>query len=95
MKKCNITAPNGATYRRITKAMAKRLYNDGLTVIVCPSNLKPFTPWNVEQPFNINDNDENASDFDKRILFFTFYNCNSNEAGHYAAFYVKSKGGAR
>lgn len=93
MKDCTFTDTDGKQYRRITKAMAKRLYNDGLTVIACPSNLKPFGAWNVEQPLNINDGVENANDFDKRILFFEFYNCNSNETGRYTSFYVKSKGG--
>ena len=41
-------------YKRVTKPIARRAFCDGKTVIVCPSNLRPFSMWHCETVFNIN-----------------------------------------
>ena len=35
---------NGQTFKRIDKKTARTAYKNGLTVIICPCNLRPFTP---------------------------------------------------
>lgn len=37
---------NGFTFKRINKAQARRAYNNGLRVVVCPVNLRPGFPGN-------------------------------------------------
>lgn len=39
---------NGKTWERITKKQARAAYNNGLTVLFCPVNMRPFTPWHLE-----------------------------------------------
>lgn len=38
---------NGKTWERITKKQARAAYNNGLTVLFCPVNMRPFTPWHL------------------------------------------------
>lgn len=35
---------NDKTWERITKKQARAAYNNGLTVLFCPVNMRPFTP---------------------------------------------------
>ena len=39
---------NGFTFKRINKAQARRAYNNGLRVVVCPVNLRPGYPFHPE-----------------------------------------------
>lgn len=39
------------TFKRINKKTACTAYKNGLTVIICPCNLRPFTPWHNEHRF--------------------------------------------
>lgn len=64
---------NGKTWERITKKQARAAYNNGLTVLFCPVNMRPFTPWHLEIDVNKN---------------FEIYNCTDNETGRYTAFYI-------
>ena len=88
MKNCTFTDKDGKQYRRITKAMAKKLYNDGKTIVLCPCNLRPFTMWHVEFSINISDDGDVKNDFDMRVMHFVHYNCTCNETGRYTAFYT-------
>ena len=45
---------NGKTWERITKKQARAAYNNGLTVLFCPVNMRPFTPWHLEIDVNKN-----------------------------------------
>ena len=51
------TDSNGKTWERIDKKTARTAYNNGLTVLFCPVNMRPFTPWHLE--IDINKNFEN------------------------------------
>lgn len=64
---------NGKMWERITKKQARAAYNNGLTVLFCPVNMRPFTPWHLEIDVNKN---------------FEGYNCTGNETGRYTAFYI-------
>lgn len=44
MRKYTFTE-KGRTFKRIDKKTARTAYKNGLTVIICPCNLRPFTPW--------------------------------------------------
>ena len=77
---------NGATYTRVTKAAARRAFENGETVIFCPCNLRPFDPWHPETP--VEKTAEN-NDFQKLVNAFEFYNCINTETGKYTAFYME------
>lgn len=96
MKNYIFTDNNGLKYRRVSRQMAKRLYNNGANVVLCPSNLRPFGAWSCETTINVNNyRDEstdkigkNVDNFDRITNEFLFYNCVNNETGRYIAFYV-------
>ena len=85
----------GTTYRQITKKTAKKLYLQGFPVVLCPCNLRPFTPWHAEHVLKKSDRaqfvaDEigAANDFDNVVNSLEWYNCRNNETGKYMAFYI-------
>lgn len=89
---------NNFTFKRINKKEARKAYTHGLTVIIAPCNLKPFTPWHVEYNLNISARDEFLekpakkewieNDFNNYINSFEYYNCINSETGRYTAFYI-------
>ena len=94
MKKLQFTDKNGVTYERINKRKAKRLYNDGKTVILCPVNIRPFGFCNFQGSFNRNNcgTDFLFENFEKLVDFYEHYNCNHCKTGYYAAFYFPMGG---
>lgn len=86
---------NGRTFERITKREARRAYINGLSVVIIPCNLRPFTPWHNEMTINRKDRahlviDETGvnNDFTNYINSFEYYNCINSETGRYTAFYI-------
>ena len=79
---------NGKTWERITKKQARAAYNNGLTVLFCPVNMRPFTPWHLEIDVNKNFEGYNGVSFEKAVNAFEIYNCTDNETGRYTAFYI-------
>ena len=88
MNKYEFTNPKtGRTYKRISKKQARKLFDDGRTIIVVPCKCRLFTGWNLEciiDGYNVEEPDRT---FDKIINMFIYYNCN-NELGYYPAFYI-------
>ena len=80
------------TYKRIDKRTARSLYNAGHTIYLVPCKIWPDDekPWWM-QPYPINKKEDES--FDNHRNAYEYYNCNLNELGYYAAFYVK-KGNA-
>lgn len=86
----------GHTFKRISKNAARSAYKNGSTVIICPCNLRPFTPWHNEHRMNRKDREHLVideigvmNDFNDMVASFEFYNCKSPETGKYAAFYIQ------
>lgn len=79
MRKYRFTDKNGKTWERITKKQARAAYNNGLTVLFCPVNMRPFTPWHLEIDINKNFEGYNGVLYnrlggyytEKRFLFYT------------------------
>ena len=96
MKKYSFTDSNGKTWERITKKQARAAYNNGLTVLFCPVNMRPFGIWGGGVEINIkHDTDIGILDkwtkensFDRTLNSFECYNCTDNETGRYTAFYI-------
>lgn len=70
------------TFKRINKKTARTAYKNGLTVIICPCNLRPFTPWHNEHRLNRKDRAQFV------VNSFEYYNCINSETGKYSAFYI-------
>ena len=88
MKKYSFTN-NGKTWERITKKQASAAYNNGLTVLFCPVNMRPFTQWHLEIDVNKAFEDYNGVSFANAVNAFEIYNCTSAETGRYTAFYME------
>ena len=71
-------------WMRVNKTRAKKLFQAGERVLLCPVNLRPFGIWRISFMADSQD-----GDFDKLVNAFEHYNCTSAEAGKYCAFYVK------
>lgn len=102
MNNCIFTDNEKNHYKRIDKRQARRAYNDGKTVILCPCNLRPFGFWQPEIYINKNDfkkygyiepfifsDGTTEMDFNRRLNQFEFYNCINSETGKYTAFYIQ------
>lgn len=77
-------------YQRISKSIARKRYNDGEVIYLCPCNLCPGGPWSSEVAVCLTDGDgatSAPSDFDTVVNRFAFYNCNF-ESGYYPAYYI-------
>lgn len=76
-------------YKRIDKRKARSLYNAGYTIYLVPCKIWPNDrgPW--IQPYPIYKKE--GESFDNHVNAFEYYNCNHNELGYYAAFYVKKE----
>lgn len=70
---------------RVNKTVARKLYNLGFDVGLCPCKANPESPWGLIITFNNNRYDYA---FDKVVNNFAWYNCN-NELGTYPAYYVE------
>ena len=74
-------------YTRVRKDMARRLFNEGKTIYLTPSNVVAndsnfgFRPYPI-----VSRNEEN---FDNIINRFEYYNCNY-KMGYYTIFWIKT-----
>lgn len=97
-----MTAVTVNGYRRVTKQAARRLYESGKEIFLCPVRLLPGGYWSPEIRVQINTRPVISGDgftnivprdrtFEAVVNCFTYYNCLNNETGRYAAFYVKGE----
>lgn len=77
---------NGFTFKRIARNKARAAYRAGLRVVMCPVNLRPFGEWSPEIIADAKSN--GGTPWSDIINAFEWYNCNNNEVGKYAAFYI-------
>lgn len=73
-------------YERVSKATARKLFNNGDIVYFCPVNLRPGKPFSPEVA-----QVKTFITFDHLVDIFEFHNCFSCETGKYTAFYIKNK----
>lgn len=74
-------------YKRIDKRTARFFYRAGYTIYLVPCKIWPDDRGPI-RPCPINKKD---GPFDDRVNAFEYYNCNQNELGYYAAFYIKKE----
>lgn len=71
-------------FQRITKQEAKRLFECGETIVLCPCKLRPGFPWS---PHSYSSQRDDRT-FAQLLASWTFYN-SSWEAGYYPHFYLE------
>lgn len=77
---------DGITYTRISKAAARKLFNDGECVGICPVNVNPESIWGGMVELQKGCKCENRS-FGDFVNSFTYYNCQIEETGRYPKFF--------
>ena len=92
-----VFSDEGATYTRISKAKARKLWGKEL-IALCPAKLRPGFPWAphmIVDPVHIQEHlasewdfDRDTASFDSYVRNFEWYNCTDNETGYYTAFYL-------
>lgn len=75
---------NNRRFERVTRQTAERAYNNGLAVVACPVNLRPFAPWNPEAILTR----QSGETFAQAVNACSYYNCINRETGRYLAFYL-------
>lgn len=77
---------DGVTYYRISKATARKLFDDGNVIGICPVNLNPSSFWGGMCTFQKGHKFENWG-FDDFVNNFIYYNCQMKETGKYPKFF--------
>lgn len=75
-------------FRRISKAAARKLFETGKVVYLCPVNLRPGGPWHPEMGVKYH----SGEGFDVCVNAVTWYNCTGRETGRYLAYYERVGG---
>ena len=78
---------DGVTYTRVTKATARKLFNNGECVGICPAKIDPSNMWCGMAEFQKSHKRENWG-FDDFVNCFVYYNC-QEETGKYPKFFRK------
>lgn len=73
------------TFTRISKPMAKKLFNQGFKIGLVPFKCNPCGAY--ISAF-VTAKSEDNSDFDKMVNYYIYYNCQYYELGKYPAFYA-------
>ena len=84
-------------YTRVSKARARKLYDAGTTIRLCPVKCDPTNEF-YPMSFDINKDDRFDTEplpwelkFDARVNNYEWYNCQYNELGKYSAFYIRKE----
>lgn len=86
MQLINLTDSHGKHWERVNKRKAKRLFESGKPVILCPHKMYPFGYWQVGTMHSRLE--DTTVSFDRLAMNSTWYNCN-NETGNYLSYYVE------
>lgn len=89
MLKSQFQDKTGKKWSRVSKNVARKLFNNGQTIFFIPCKANPTSAWDIGMviPPKKNNNPKEKV-FDQVCDAFEYYNCNSNELGRRANFYV-------
>ena len=88
MKKTFEAIAYGAPYKRyesVNRQKAKRLFNEGKVIFLCPSKTNPCSMFG-----NICSIEKNDETFEQIENAFSYYNCNA-ETGKRITFYIRTQ----
>jgi len=75
-------------YERISKAAARKLFDQGKTFYIQSCNMRPVNVWQSAYEINPEQCKENGDSFSDVVNSYEYYNTDS-QRGRYAAFYIK------
>lgn len=85
MRKETFFYRQGINYKRVTKTIAHKYYNEGCNIIIAPVNANMYyMHFDLWLKTNIN---EYQDSFERLVNNFSWYNCNS-ELGNYCKYFV-------
>ena len=82
---------DGLNYIRVSKQCAKKAYIRGYNVVVAPVKWNMYSMWRHYVILNkdvLKNRHGYTPHFDSIVNEFEFYNCNLNEEGKYAKFFM-------
>lgn len=83
----NLNNPN--KLERVDKRVARRLFDEGMTIQLLPCKVGHGSMWIISPYFTSKANiQDDTTTFDSLVDNFEYYNC-CNEIGRYAAYYVQ------
>ena len=71
---------------RVNKLTARKLFYKYYDIVLCPSNLRPFSMFNPQYVTNLLQNQPN---FDEIVENFKYYNCTDAYTGRTVYYYVR------
>lgn len=77
---------DGRLYRRINKAIARKVYDNGKTIFMQSCNISFDSMWQSACPIT----PDVTTSFDSVVNAFQYYNCDS-ERGRYPHYYIEVK----
>lgn len=77
---------DGRLYRRINKATARKVYDNGKTIFMQSCNIRFDSMWQSACPIT----PDGTTSFDSVVNAFQYYNCDS-ERGRYPHYYIEVK----
>ena len=81
-----------ARYIRVNRKKAKKAYNDGATVIIAPVYANMYFQgcnlWTMISKIELFKRYDEVIDFDKFMNEYEWYNCQYNELGKYAKYFI-------
>lgn len=75
-------------YKRVNKTLARKAYEAGQPVVLCPVKLAPFGGFRPS--CMVDKAGMQERDFNTVALDFIWYNCQLNETGYYPSYWIQS-----
>ena len=84
---------HGYVWKRVNKYTAKKAFDNGKEIAVYPCLVMPNSPWfphtTIKKVEKGIDSYMECENFEKYDNAFYYYNCNDNQTGLYAKYFVK------
>ena len=74
--------------KKVNKSVARRAYNTGKKVAICPCYVSPFSSW--FSGIYTKDGADSSIDFDKLCDMIAYYTCNA-ELGRTLVYYIEEE----
>lgn len=82
-------------YKRITKPIARKMYNHGISILLLPCNVIDSIvdgshPWLKPITISLFTSEDDSNKFDRAVNAYEYYNCNA-ELGYYSHYFVSEE----
>lgn len=84
----HVITDGSQTYTRVSKVEARKLFTAGKPFYVIAVKMRPGFPFSLGMVIDPVRYQDEGRGFDWMVSNFQYYNCDCNETGTYAAFYL-------